>query len=42
MCNDIKLQNNNKEGDIIKYQENEIKNKKIEEDLVDKINQIFN
>ena len=37
MCNDIKLQNNNKEGDIIKYQENEIKNKKIEEDLVDKI-----
>jgi hypothetical protein len=37
MCNDIKLQNNNKDGDIIKYQENEIKNKKIEEDLVDKI-----
>ena len=37
MCNDIKLQNNNKEGDIIKYQENEIKNKKIEENLVDKI-----
>jgi hypothetical protein len=34
---DIEIQKNNKEGDIIKYQENEIKNKKIEENLEEKI-----
>ena len=33
---DIEIQKNNKEGDIIKYQENEIKNKKIEENLEEK------
>ena len=34
---DIEIQKNNKEGDIIKYQENEIKNKKNEENLEEKI-----
>ena len=37
LCKDIEIQKNNKEGDIIKYQENEIKNKKIEENLEEKI-----
>ena len=34
---DIEIQKNNKEGDIIKYQENEIRNKQIEENLEEKI-----
>ena len=37
LCKDIEIQKNNKEEDIIKYQENEIKNKKIEENLEEKI-----
>ena len=39
---DIEIQKNNKEGDIIKYQENEIKNKKIEENLGEKIKNLEN
>ena len=39
---DIEIQKNNKEGDIIKYQENEIKNKKIEENLGEKIKSLEN
>ena len=34
---DIEIQKNSKEGDIIKYQENELKNKKTEEILEEKI-----
>ena len=37
---DIEIQKNNKEGDIIKYQENEIKSKKIEEILEEKIKKL--
>ena len=39
---DIEIQKNNKEGDIIKYQENEIRNKKIEENLEEKIKTLEN
>ena len=37
---DIEIQKNNKEGDIIKYQENELKSKKTEEILEEKIKQL--
>ena len=36
----FRIQKNNKEGDIIKYQENEIKSKKIEEILEEKIKKL--
>ena len=39
---DIEIQKNNKEGDIIKYQENEIKIKKNEENLEEKIKNLEN
>ena len=37
---DIEIQKNSKEGDIIKYQENELKSKKTEEILEDKIKKL--
>ena len=39
---DIEIQKNRKEGDLIKYQENEKNNKKIEENLVEKIKNLEN